>query len=126
MEDNLTVLHNPRCSKSRSVLKLLSEKNVQPQIIDYLKTPLKKKLIEEILQKLNKHPREILRTNEQAYKDLNLQNSLLGRDQLIKAIIENPILLERPIILANGKAIIGRPPELALTIIKLKAYENKP
>ena len=69
------------------------------------------------MQKLNKHPREILRTNEQAYKDLNLQNSLLGRDQLIKAIIENPILLERPIILANGKAIIGRPPELALTII---------
>ena len=74
-------------------------------------------MIEKILKKLNKNPREIIRKNEKLYTDLDLQNDSLNRQQLITAIIENPILLQRPIILANGKAVIGRPPELALEII---------
>ncbi len=117
MSAQVQLFHNPNCSKSRATLELLTEKNIEPIIIEYLKTPLTKELIEDILQKLNQEPRDIMRKKEQPYIDYKLENSALGRTQLIAAIIKDPILLERPIVLANNKAVIGRPPELVLEII---------
>ena len=117
MSTPVKLFHNPNCSKSRATLNLLTENNIEPVIIEYLKTPLTKELIEEILQKLNQEPRDIMRKKEQPYIDYKLGNSALERTQLIAAIIKDPILLERPIVLANNKAVIGRPPELVLKII---------
>lgn len=113
----VTIYHNPRCSKSRQTLELLQEQGITPEIIEYLKTPPTKSRLTEILKLLGMEPRELMRKNEEEYKKAKLDNPGLGRDELIAAMVEYPILIERPIVLANGKAAIGRPPEKVLEIL---------
>ena len=112
-----TLYHNPRCSKSRATLELLQSKGVEPQIIEYLKTPPDAETLKKILKLLGMTPRELMRKNEAAFKEAGLDDSNLSDDELVAAMIEHPILIERPILLANDKAAIGRPPENVLSII---------
>jgi len=114
---SIKIFHNPRCSKSRQTLQLLEDNNVQPEIIEYLKQAPSKAELESVLNLLGMNPRELMRKGESAYKELNLADESLSNDQLLAAMLENPILIERPIVLANGKAAIGRPPESVLDII---------
>jgi len=111
------ILHNPRCSKSRTTLQLLREHGVDPEIILYQETPPDADLLTSILGKLNMQPRDLMRKNQPEYKELGLDNARLSDKQLIAAMIKAPILIERPIVLANGKACIGRPPESVLKIL---------
>jgi arsenate reductase len=113
----VTILHNPRCSKSRETLALLQAKGAFPEVIDYLKTPPSAAELDDILKKLGKEPREAMRKQEAPYKDLALDNPALSRGELIKAMVSNPVLIERPVVLANGEARIGRPPESVLEIL---------
>ena len=113
----VTILHNPRCSKSRQTLALLEENGVQPTIVEYLKTPPSAGEIVDILAKLNLEPRGLMRTKEAEYKEQGLDNADLTADQLIDAMVATPKLIERPVVLANGKAAIGRPPEQVLDIL---------
>ncbi len=111
------IYHNPRCSKSRQTLQLLEEQGVQIDIIEYLKTPPTAEELEHILQLLKLQPRELMRTKEPEYKATGMDNNDLSREDLIAGMIATPKLIERPIVLANGKAAIGRPPENVLTIL---------
>ena len=111
------ILHNPRCSKSRATLQLLEENGVQAEIIQYLDAPPDADQLISILEKLDLHTRELLRKGQSEYKDMGLDNQQLSDEQLITAMQEAPILIERPIVLANGKAAIGRPPESVLKIL---------
>lgn len=111
------IYHNPRCSKSRQTLQLLQEKNIEPKVIEYLKTPPDQGTLKSILKQLGLSPRDVMRKNENAYKELDLADETLSDDVLIDAMVKNPILIERPIVVANGKAKIGRPPESVLEII---------
>ena len=113
----VTFYHNPRCTKSRETLALLQAKGIAPEVIEYLKTPPTAAELDAILQKLGKEPRAAMRRQEPPYKELGLDGPALSREQLIKAMVENPVLIERPIVLANGKARIGRPPESVLEIL---------
>jgi len=113
----IKIYHNPRCSKSRQTLQLLEENGAQPDIIEYLKNAPSKKELESVLNLLNLSPRDLMRKGESIYKELNLKNVDLSNEQLVNAMLENPILIERPIVLANGKAAIGRPPESVLDIL---------
>ncbi len=113
----IKIYHNPRCSKSRQTLQLLQEQGIEPEIIEYLKTPPSVAELDEILQKLDLQPRELMRKNEAEYKTANMDNSDLNRQELLAGMIANPKLIERPIVLANGKAAIGRPPENVLNIL---------
>jgi arsenate reductase len=113
----VTIYHNPRCSKSRQTLQLLQDHGLDPEIIEYLKTPPDRAMLERILKLLGIGPREFMRKNEPEYKEAGLDDETLSRDQLISAMLEHPILIERPIVLANGKAVIGRPPEKVLDIL---------
>lgn len=110
--------HNPRCSKCRQTLALLQDKGLKPLIVDYLKTPPDAATLSDILNKLGMEPRELMRRKEAAYGALGLDNPELTRDALILAMVENPILIERPILVVDGKrAALGRPPEQVLEIL---------
>ena len=111
------IYHNPRCSKSRASLALLREKGIEPRIVEYLKTPPSREELEAILARLGMQPRDLMRKKEKIYKELGLDNPDLSRDQLIDAMLENPILIERPIVVFGDKAAIGRPPEKVLEIL---------
>ncbi|MGN6788360.1 MAG: arsenate reductase (glutaredoxin) [Rhodanobacteraceae bacterium] len=113
----VVIWHNPRCSKSRGTLELLRERGVEPEIVDYQKNPPGVADIERALQLLDLQPRDLIRKGEPAYVELGLENSGLTRRQLIDAMAAHPILIERPIVFANGKAAIGRPPENVLAIL---------
>ena len=112
-----TLYHNPRCSKSRQALSLLEEKNINPVIVEYLRTPPKVSELKKIIKLLNISPREIIRTKESLYKDLNLADSNLSDEDIIKNLCQHPILIERPIIFTNKQAVIGRPPENILELL---------
>ncbi len=114
---NITIYHNPRCSKSRQTLALLQERGFKPEIIEYLKTPPDKETLMKILALLGMEPRQLMRRKEAVYKELALDNDGLSNEKLIAAMIDNPVLIERPIVLANGRAAIGRPPENVLEIL---------
>lgn len=114
---HVTIYHNPRCSKSRQTLKLLTDRGIEPEVIEYLKTPPSRERLKEILALLGMGPRELMRTKEQVYKENRLDSPELGRDALIQAMVDNPILIERPIVIADGRAALGRPPERALEIL---------
>ena len=103
------IYHNPRCSKSRQTLELLHDSGSETEVIEYLKTPPDAETLEKILQGLNMEPRELMRKGQDEYKALNLDNENLSRDDLIKAMIENPILIERPIVITDKGIAIGRP-----------------
>ena len=113
----VTIYHNPRCSKSRQTLQLLQDNGVEPEIIEYLKTPPSAEELDDILQKLNMQPRDLMRKNEAEYKETGMNNDSLDRQALINGMVATPKLIERPIVLANGKAAVGRPPENVLTIL---------
>jgi arsenate reductase len=112
-----TIYHNPRCSKSRQTLALLEEKGVELEIIEYLKTPPDLETLKNILTKLGISPHELMRKGESIYKELNLVAQAEDSQTLLNAMLENPVLIERPIVLANDKAAIGRPPESVLDIL---------
>ena len=108
---DLTLYHNPRCSKSRGALELLEARGLTPTVVRYLETPLDAAQIQSLLGKLGISARQLLRTGEDEYKTLNLADSSLSEAQLIAAIAAHPKLMERPILEVGDKAIIGRPPE---------------
>jgi arsenate reductase len=111
------IYHNPRCSKSRETLALLENQQQDIEIVEYLKTPPTVKELSDILQQLDMQPRQLLRTKETLYKELQLDNQDLSDQELIKAMCDNPKLIERPIVIKNNQAIIGRPPEAVLRIL---------
>ncbi|TAN04426.1 MAG: arsenate reductase (glutaredoxin) [Rhodanobacteraceae bacterium] len=113
-----TIWHNPRCSKSRGTLELLQARGVDPVVVDYQKTPPTAAEIEHALKLLGLQPRELMRKGEAVYAQLGLDDPKLSRRQLIEAMAAHPILIERPIVFAKGKAAIGRPPEAALAILQ--------
>lgn len=113
----VTILHNPRCSKSRQTLALIEDKGVTPEVIEYLKAPPTAEAMDGILTRLSLEPRQAMRKQEAPYKDLALDNPALSRGELIAAMVAHPILIERPIVIAGGKARIGRPPEAVLEIL---------
>ena len=112
----VTMYHNPQCSKSRQTLALLSEQGVEPDVVEYLKTPPDAKTLDELLQKLGLEPRELMRTKEDEYAALGLAE-VADRAQLIQAMVEHPILIERPIVVKGNQARLGRPPEQVLDIL---------
>ena len=114
---DLTLYHNPRCSKSRGALELLEARGLNPTVVRYLDTPLDAAQIEALLKKLGISARQLLRTGEDEYKTLNLADASLSDTQLIAAIAAHPKLMERPILSTADKAIIGRPPENVLEIL---------
>ena len=111
------IYHNPRCSKSRQTLALLEEKGLEPDIVHYLKTPPSPAELSKVLDMLGMAPHDLMRKKEAPYKDNNLGDEHLDQDTLIRAMVDNPILIERPIVVANGKAALGRPPEAVLDIL---------
>lgn len=113
----ISIYHNPRCSKSRQTLELLTSRNIEPIVIEYLNTPPTHQQLDSILRGLEMEPRELMRTGEAAYKELGLDDQSLARDQLIEAMINAPKLIERPIVVAGDQIAIGRPPEAVLTIL---------
>ena len=114
---SVKIYHNPRCSKSRQTLQLLQENGVEPEIIEYLKIPPTAEQLDEVLTQLNMQPRELMRKKEKEYKETGMNDEALDRDALIAGMVATPKLIERPIVLANGKAAIGRPPESVLEIL---------
>ena len=105
----VAIYHNPRCSKSRQALDLLRKRGVEPEIVEYLKTPPDKAELKRILKLLGVKPRALMRKSEAVYKEKRLDNPALTDDQLIAAMVADPVLIERPIVLAGGKAALGRP-----------------
>ncbi|ORT71779.1 arsenate reductase (glutaredoxin) [Pseudomonas mosselii] len=114
---DLTLYHNPRCSKSRGALELLEARGLTPTVVRYLETPPDAATLEQLLGKLGIGARQLLRTGEDEYKALDLANPALSDAQLIKAMVEHPKLIERPILMAGDKAVVGRPPEKILEIL---------
>ena len=111
------IYHNPRCSKSRQTLEILDQHDLETEIILYLDNPPSAEEIVSILNKLELSTRDILRKGEDAYKELNLKNDKLTNKDLINFMVENPKLIERPIVIRGDKAVIGRPPENVLSLV---------
>lgn len=110
----LTIYHNPKCSKSRQTLALIEENNQAVTVVEYLKEPLNQDQIKTILNQLNANAIEMMRTKEAEFKEQNLKGA--DEDTLINAMANTPKLIERPIVVKENKAIIGRPPENVLTL----------
>jgi arsenate reductase len=113
----VTIYHNPRCSKSRQTLDLLRARDVEPQIIEYLQTPPSADELRRILALLGIGPRDLMRKKEAEYKAAGLDDPALDDDALIAAMVAAPILIERPIVVHGGNAVLGRPPENVLDIL---------
>jgi arsenate reductase len=113
----VTIYHNPRCSKSRATLALLEERGIVPEIVEYLSTPPSKEEMKLILDGLAMAPRDLMRKKEEPYAALSLGDDSVGHDALIDALLENPILMERPVVVNDGKYALGRPPENVLEIL---------
>ncbi|WP_411819256.1 arsenate reductase (glutaredoxin) [Hyphococcus formosus] len=113
----VTIYHNPRCSKSRQTLELLEKNGVTPKVVRYLENPPSKTELKSIVKSLGvKSAREVMRVKEAPYTELDLKN-VTAESALIDAMVENPILIERPIVVNGDKAAIGRPPESVLDIL---------
>lgn len=113
----VTIYHNPRCSKSRQTLQLLQDNGVEPKVVEYLKTPPSAAELDNILNMLKLEPRELMRKKEPPYKERGLADESLGRKALIKAMVADPVLIERPIVIKGKKAVLGRPPENVLDLL---------
>lgn len=111
------IYHNPRCSKSRQTLQLLNDNGIEAQVRLYLKEPPSRNEIEKLLLQLGMSPIELMRTKEALYKELGLTTESTDEERLT-AMLENPSLIERPIVINNDKAAIGRPPENVLALFK--------
>lgn len=115
-KNQMTIYHNPRCSKSRQTLELLQSKGVEPKVFEYLKEPMNKSQLEDLFKALDKKAKDVLRTKEEEYKALSINFD--DDSQVIEAIISHPKILERPIVItSDGKAAIGRPPENVLALL---------
>ena len=114
---SVTIYHNPRCSKSRETLQLLEQQGEAMSVIEYLKHPPSHAELQAILDTLGLKPRQLMRTKEAEYKDNGLDDPALSDSDLIEAMIRIPKLIERPIVVKDGKAAIGRPPEKVLEIL---------
>jgi arsenate reductase len=113
----VTIWHNPRCSKSRQTLALLRDKGIEPEIVEYLKTPPDAATLKATLKKLGLKARDLLRTKEAAYKEHGLADAGLSDEAIIAAMVDAPMLIERPVVIKGGKAALGRPPEAVLEIL---------
>ena len=116
--EHFSIYHNPRCSKSRQTLNLMKEKGINPTIILYLENKPKVNELKKILDLMNMKPRELLRKGEDDYKIFNLNDSSKSDEEILKIMSENPKLIERPIVVTDNKAVIGRPPENIFKILK--------
>jgi arsenate reductase len=112
-----TIYHNPRCSKSRATLDLLVARGFSPRVIEYLANPPSVAEVERLLAMLGLEPRALMRKDEDDYRDLGLADPNLTHEQLVAAIVANPRVLQRPIVVLGSKAAIGRPPEAVLSIL---------
>ncbi|MDX1362964.1 MAG: arsenate reductase (glutaredoxin) [Arenibacter latericius] len=112
----IKIFHNPRCSKSRQGVAILTESGKDFEIVKYLEDTPSKEQLEEIVKKLGITPMELVRTNESIWKE-NYKGKELTDDELLTAMVENPKLIERPIVIHNNKAVIGRPPEKILELL---------
>ena len=117
MSDEIRIFYNPSCTKCRLTLDILNDKGANTTVVEYLNTPPDHAELTDVLAILGMEPRELMRKHEAPYKDNNLDNEDLSREQLIQAMVNNPILIERPIVIKGNKAIIGRPPEKVLDIL---------
>jgi arsenate reductase len=111
------IYHNSRCSKSRGTLELLQARGIEPEVVNYLDTPPSAKELKALLRLLGMTPRQLLRTGEAEYQELGLADPSMGDEAIVQAMVAHPKLIERPIVVANGKAAIGRPPEAVLAIL---------
>ena len=110
--------HNPRCSKSRQTLQILQEQGVEPVIVKYLETPPTAEELKEVIGMLGlSSARELMRRKEREYKELGLDDPALSEDELIAAMVSHPRLIERPVVIKDGKAALGRPPENVLKVL---------
>lgn len=114
---SVRIYHNPRCSKSRETLALLEQQQLQPEVIEYLKTPPDADTLKQILSWLGISARDLLRRKESEYLSLGLDNPDLGDEAIIAAMVSHPKLIERPIVIQGNRAVIGRPPERVLELI---------
>ena len=117
MNKEIIIYHNPKCSKSRKALEIIKNKNIEPTIILYLTNKLSKTEVKKLLSKLGLSIRDILRTGEDEYKNNNLKNENLTDDKLLDFLIKFPKLLQRPIVVKENKAVVGRPPENILDVL---------
>ena len=111
------IYHNTRCSKSRATLAILEQNNAEFEIVNYLENPPTESELRLVLQDLGIGARDLMRKGESVYKDLQLSNKSLTEDELIKAMLNHPILIERPIVRTNKGVVIGRPPENVQSIL---------
>ena len=111
------IYHNPRCSKSRQTLRLLHEHDIEPEVVEYLNTPPDKTTLRRILKQLGLSPRDLMRRKENEYKENHLDDPTLTDDQLIDAMLKFPKLIERPIVVTDKGAAVGRPPEKVLEVL---------
>ncbi|SLN25482.1 arsenate reductase (glutaredoxin) [Oceanibacterium hippocampi] len=114
---SVTIYHNPRCSKSRETLALLQDRGIEPEIVEYLETPLDEAGLRDLIARLGISARDLLRTGEAEYKALGLADKSLDEATLVAAMAAHPKLMQRPVVTANGKAALGRPPEAVLDIL---------
>jgi len=117
MSDKAIIYHNPRCSKSRAAMDLLSERGIEANVIKYLETPPDRTTLIDLLDMLGLEPRDLMRKGEAEYKDNNLADESLSPDDLLDAMLKYPKLIERPIVVKNGQAAIGRPIENIIEIL---------
>lgn len=118
---HVKIYHNPRCSKSREALALLEKNGVKPQVVEYLENPPSRKEIKDLLEMLGVPVRQLLRSKEPEFAAMGLENAKLTENALVKVLAENPRLMERPVVVVDGaKAVIARPPEKLLDILRAK------
>ena len=113
----VTIYHNPRCSKSRAAMEFLEEKGIEAEVIKYMDNPPDQAGLKELLNLLGMKPREIMRKHEAVFKDAGLDDPTFTDDELIEAMTQCPSLIERPIVVNNGRAVLARPPEAILDIL---------
>lgn len=111
MADPIVLYHNPRCSKSRAALALLRDRGVEPEVVEYLKTPLDAEALRDLLDLLGMTARDLIRSGEAPYRELGLADPTATEDELIAAVAAHPILMQRPVVRCGERAVVGRPPE---------------
>ena len=123
----VVIYHNPRCSKSRHALQLLQDHDFEVEVIEYLTNPPNKKELKHLLKLLGMDdPRELMRKNESAYTEQGLDDQELTMDAMVNTMIQHPTLIQRPIVVANGKAVIARPPEDVLALLGIEPAQTGP
>ncbi|MCP4876323.1 MAG: arsenate reductase (glutaredoxin) [Gammaproteobacteria bacterium] len=115
--NRLIMYHNPLCSKSQETLQILENRNLSPDVVEYLVQPPTRQELKEVIEMLGIPARDLLRTNEQVYDDAELDDDTLTDDEIIEAICQHPKLMQRPIVISGTQAIIGRPPTRVLEIL---------